>query len=143
MYFLHRRLLLLNAPQVLEPVKESLVQAYASEIQLAINQSQSKNVEDGVNNAISEMPGYKYPGVNLGKFVYPSVTKDNLDTFKQKAEEYKRYSGGYRSWMRYVEGPWGQTQLFRKQIYTRWAVILEEHGINPAEEGLTELVLDR
>ena len=147
MYFLHRRLLLLDVPQVLEPVKDSLVQAYTSEIQLAIDQSQSSDVEaaiDGaVYNAVTKIhPTINYYGVdtNLATFVYPRVSKNNLDTWKRKAEQYERYSGGYRTYMRYVEGPWGQTQLFRRWIYTRWAEILQEQGIAAAEEEFMELI---
>ena len=42
--------------------------------------------------------------------------------------------------MGYVEGPWGQTQLFRRWIYTRWAEILQEQGIAAAEEEFMELI---
>ena len=33
--------------------------------------------------------------------------------------------------------------MFRKEIYNRWSEILEEQGIDPADEGIRELVFDR
>ena len=68
-------------------------------------------IDGAVYNAVTKIhPTINYYGVdtNLATFVYPRVTKNNLDTWKRKAEQYERYSGGYRTYMRYVEGAGGR-----------------------------------
>ena len=132
LYFLQTHLLLLDAPQSLEPVKDSLAQVYASEIQLASNQSQSSNISSSIDEAVALLDeGALYPRIKPSTtFVIPQITKDNV------AARQSSLRPGYRL------GHWGQTQLFRKQIYTRWAEILREHDIDPAEEGFTQLVIE-
>ena len=120
MHMLQRRLLLLDVPQVLEPIKDSLVQAYEREIQLAIQQSQTWVIESKFSDGLREP-----------KVIMPQVTKDNVDDTQASLKPWRRL------------GLWGETQLFRKEIYNRWSEILEEQGIDPADGGLTELVFDR
>ena len=135
MYFLRSRLLLLDAPHTLQSIKDSLAQAYASEIQLAINQLQLQRTEaaidaavyDAVNNFHSTV-GYYKKQYSPTMYVIPQITKGNVDARQASLKPGRSLEG------------WGQTQLFRKQIYTRWSEILQEQGIDPAEEGFTELV---
>jgi hypothetical protein len=108
---LRNRLLLVDSPQSLEPIKDSLVHVYNTEIDLAMLQSYSYG--DG---RIEE------------SFVAPGVTKDNVEQYGKS----RNYTEVYPEWL--------ETQRFRKQIYTRWSEILVEQGIDPAEEGFRELV---
>ena len=116
---LHGRLLLLPAPQVLEPVKDSLAEVYAREVQI---------VRDQLHLDQQREIGFA--------LVMPTVTKDNIDTIKQEAQ----YEGAFSRLKQLVESPWARSQELRKQIYDRWAEILQEHNIDAAEEGFTELV---
>ena len=104
---LYRRILLLDSPQSMQAIKDSLNHIYDSEIE--------------------------HGGL------IPEVTKDNLDYWKAKAAEYPPYSTTYNYYMARVDSSWGQLQALRRDVYTRWAQLLREHGIDPAKEGLTGL----
>ena len=127
MRLLQKRLLLLDAPQSLHSVKESLVHAYTTEIELGVGHSARETGEPLMSSS----------------YVDPRVTKDNILDFKDRAEQFEKFSNRYQSYIWAFENQWGQTQLFRKEIYDRWSEILEKQGLDPAEEGLTDLVLDR
>ena len=118
MQSLYNRLLLLDVPQALEPIKDGLVQAYSSEIQLAREQTHLES-----------------------SLVWPRTTKDTLDAQIARAEQFDLYSHTYNFYMRQVTNRWAQVQLFRGQIYTRWVDILQEQGIDATKEGFADLVV--
>lgn len=203
---LKNRLSLLDCPQSLHSVKDSLSQIYSAEIEQA--QLQSELLMQGSNS---------HP------IVYPDVTKDNLDYWRQSRPKkvelhdegmtvyysepirkwwdvrqylnvamlrgleglwyrgesltpqveaqlkgvHQRYSFGqpnFNMWLKQIrslwedylevmnktggfdvatarlESDWFAIQEFRLEVYTHWAEILREHGIDPAQEGFTELV---
>ena len=123
MLSLRNRLLLLDVPQELEPVKDSLAAAYASEIDVGIRQGYF----DGGDGTLERSR------------VSPQVTKDNVAAIIEKAEQFRYRSREYNFQMSKAGGHWGQIQLFRQQIYIRWAAILQEQGVDSAKEGFTEL----
>jgi len=63
--------------------------------------------------------------------VLPPVNQYNVELW---LEEYESDSAFL------MKHPWVELQLLRIEVYTRWAEILREHGIDPAQEGFTELV---
>lgn len=110
---LRNRLLLLGCPQSTQSIKDALDQIYDSEIGLAESQSSQK-----------DLPWIPYFGSGL---VLCEVTKDNLSYWRQ-------YDA------KVVQSEWFKVQELRKDTYTRWAEILQEHGIDPVQEGFTELI---
>ncbi len=93
---LRKRLLFLDCPQSLQSIKQSLLEIYQLEIELAESEGETM-----------------------------SLTESMLK--------------GVTAWKAAQEG-FLPHQERRKDTYTRWAEILQEHDIDPAEEGFTELV---
>ena len=123
MLSLHSQILLLNVPQALTPVKDGLVSAYSLEIALSREHTHGEG------------------GAEYGHRIRPEVTKDNVEALIAYAEQFRRGSPEYGFNKSKVGGLWGQVQLFRGQIYTRWADILQEQGIDATKEGFTDLVV--
>ena len=122
MVSLQNKLLLLECPQSIQHIKDSLVYIYNSEISLAELEFQ---MEEENSNLVP------FFGT---RFVLPEVNQYNLELWKEK----------YESWQmpgvsQFMNHPWVKLQLLRRDVYTRWAEILREHGIDPAQEGFTEL----
>ena len=106
----------------LQPVKDSLVHAYASEIELAREQAQARDIEGVIDDAVYKLavrlsPKY-FDRARMSSLVFPQITKDNVDTVRARLK-----AGG-------TLNAWAQTQLFRQQIYARWAEILREQGMD-------------
>ena len=99
---------------------------------LVANTARTANdISDAVYQLYDLHDNFRSPNVYPSKFIMPQVTKDNVDDTQARLKPGRRL------------GLWGETQLFRKEIYNRWSEILEEQGIDPADEGLRELVFDR
>ena len=146
---LRNTLLLLDCPQSIQPIKDALLHVYDSEVQQALNQS-----------ALWEISGFALPGkytVDLGglgdqsvqiqsamlvnwgapirNLVYPEITRDSLDYWRQLAEQSE--VGPVKNLFKYkVETVWFNIQGFRQQTYSRWAELLQERGIDPIEAGV-------
>ena len=128
MVSLQNKLLLLECPQSIQHIKDSLVYIYNSEVQLAESDP---------------------------KLIRPDVTKDNIGYFqqefdrldqqiKQQVQQDPSYYNRQEFYMRdyyaiLLKSSWGQAQKLRRQLYYDWAETLREHGIDPAEEGFAEL----
>lgn len=123
MLSLRTRLLLLDCPQDMQVIKDSLVYIYNSEISLA-------ELEFQHNEEYS--PLVPFFG---NRFVLPEVNQYNIELWQVK----------YESWQMpevslFMNHPWVKLQLLRRDIYTRWAEILQEHDIDPLGEGFTGLI---
>ncbi len=101
---LRQRILLLDCPQSMQPIKDALVYIYNSEVELAEH----------------DLAG-------------PIINQDNLELWH---EDLSLNINFYIS----MDDPWLKLQLMRRDVYIRLAEILQEHGIDPAQEGFTELV---
>lgn len=100
---LTQKVLLLDCPQSIQSIKDSLVYIYTSEV-----------------------------GLDYTK-VYPDVTKDNV---KARIEIWSKYENISFGGTPFADALWVKLQLQRIDVYSRWAEILREHGIDPAKEGL-------
>lgn len=123
---LYQRLLLLDCPQSVQTIKDALSHIYDSEL---------------LTMALS---GYGQTNTGYGRAdtvdtVYADVTKDNVDQWKQRADAAKA-AGSRSPEQRYyadrVESRWGRLQVYRGEVYVRWAQLLRDHGIDPAKEGV-------
>lgn len=141
MQALYRKLLLLDCPHAIRSVRDILVHIYNSEIQLAELQSlrnRDKDLGDEVRLILWE------------------ITKDNFYDFEDEIawlnyrieqkieEEGPDYFGEENLTLGYfthlTQSSWGQLQKRRQQLYSGWVETLQEHGIDPAKEGFTELI---
>lgn len=95
MVSLRKRLLFLDCPQSLQSIKQSLLEIYQLEIELAESEGETMSLPEAMLQGIE-----KYKAAQEG--ILPHQER-------------------------------------RKDTYTRWAEILREHGIDPAQEGFTEL----
>lgn len=118
MVSLRNRLMLLNCPQSMQSIKSSLIQAYNSEIEQA-----QLECELEVNW-----------GDPIRKLVYPEITKDNLDCWRQLAQQSN--PGPVQDLYRYEVGTiWFGIQELRHNTYTLWADTLGEQQIDIQKEG--------
>lgn len=127
---LQGKLSLLACPQSLQPVKDTLDSIYSSEIQLYQSQRESDKQYKDTKGSES------YLGSSPETFIWPEVTKDNLDYLEQLA---KSGSDTVPSiyYLRELEGRWTQLQKLRRDTYIRWDEVLREHGVDPKEYGFT------
>jgi len=117
---LTNKLLLLDCPQSMQSIKDSLVSIYNSEIRQF--QLWQLNIASGVDDSF-----------------YLEVNWQNLDEWEQKSW-WLRYSNGGIAMRQMKDNAWYKAQSFRRDVYTQWAQILKDNGIDPAKEGLTDLV---
>jgi len=120
---LRKRLLFLDCPQSMQVIKDILNDIYSSEVELAERQIQGEEYPEGV----------PFFGNML---VLTEVDQHNIELW---IEEYKSWQFMASSSTLLMNHPWVELQLLRRDVYTRWAEILLEHGIDPVEEGFTEL----
>lgn len=123
---LRKRLLLVSCPQSTQSIKDALNQIYNSEIELAELQLIQK-----------DLPWIPHFGNGL---VLCEITKDNLSYWMQLAEQTPSWTALGMQYAKVVQSDWFKAQEFRLEVYTRWAEILKEHGVDPLEEGLTSLI---
>lgn len=131
MLSLHQRLLFLGCPPALRSIKDGLLYLYATEIELARLEEQLNSIRSE-SSALENKLTSGWTISSRQSLVCPSVTKDTVADWEETAD-----------WMEYrsgVCGQWGRTQELRLDIYTHWAGLLQEHGIDPTEEGFAELV---
>ena len=128
MVSLQNKLLLLECPQSLQPIKDTLVYIYNSEVQLAESDLKLIRPKDNKDN--------------IGYF------QQEFDRFDQQIKQQKQKDPNYYNQQEFrmrdyysflLKSPWVKLQLLRRDVYIRWTEILREHGIDPAEEGFTEL----
>lgn len=128
------RLLLLDSPQSMQPIKDLLTHIYESEIKefqlgAAAYRLASDRDASSIYGRTSDLPYLYLPDT--------SITKDNVNDLKQKAAT--------AQWdlvlQRRLAHPWAQLQSFRREVYIRWSQLLKEHSLDPAKEGFTALVL--
>lgn len=144
---LQTKLLLLDGPQSLQAIKDSLSYIYASEIEL-FYWEQAEDALDAYFNSYEpwKAPGYSsrpQPLFSLGRRggISLTVTYNNLDEWKQKFAESPPGSILSSSYSHTIDSTWFKLQSFRRDVYIRWSQILKGHGIDPAKEGFTALVL--
>ncbi|MBT9140266.1 MAG: hypothetical protein DDT30_00842 [Dehalococcoidia bacterium] len=122
------KLLMLDCPQSMQPVKDTLIYIYHSEIGQAQLQSQIRELQRELQSQIRELhPETLWRGGSIQELVYLEVTWDNLDHWRQKAQH------GHFFYSRMVKSIWFSLQESRRDIYVRWAEILQEHGIDPRD----------
>ncbi len=126
---LRKRLLFLDYSQSIQVIKDTLNDIYSSEVELAELQLQGEGYYVGAFDS-----GIPFFGAML---VLPEVNQQNIEFW---LEEYKSWQFPASSSTLLMNHPWVELQLLRRDVYTRWAEILREHGIDPAQEGFTELV---
>jgi hypothetical protein len=107
---LKNKLLLLNCPTCMQPIKDSLIEVYRLEIQAA---QHDRGTECG--------PGLPPPHYQF----YPRINHFNVGLVAPS------YDGSH--------SPWVIAQKLRRDTYIKWAEILEGHGIDPAKEGFYQL----
>ena len=127
---LQGELSLLACPQSLQSVKDTFDSIYSSEIQLYQSQRESDKQYKDTKGSES------YLGSSPETFIWPELTKDNLDYWEQLA---KAGSDTVPSayYLRELEGRWTQLQKLRRDTYIRWYEVLREHGVDPKEHGFT------
>jgi len=131
---LHPLVMALDSPQPMQIIKESLIYIYKTEWE---------EFEKGKTKWRESLKGKEED--YLWEFgVYPDVTMDNLDYLKQEAAKpYSPDSGEglleHSYFQHKVDNEWYKLQSFRRDVYTQWAQILKDNGIDPAKEGLTDL----
>ena len=116
MVSLRNRLLLLGCPQSTQSIKDALDQIYNSEINLAELEFQQGQEYLYFLRYFSQ------------RLVLPEVNIYNIEPWQARVGP------------TFLNHPLVKLQLLRRDTYTRWAEILREHGIDPAQEGFTELV---
>ncbi len=122
---LRKSLLFLDCPHSLQSVKDIFIHIYSSEIELVERQLKGEEY-------LSEPPyGPPVPYFIKSMLVLPPVNQYNVELW---LEEYDSDSAFL------MKHPWVELQLLRIEVYTRWAEILREYGIVPAQERFTELV---
>lgn len=126
MVTLRKQLLFLECPQSLQAIKQSLLEIYQVEIGLAEIQLDQEN-----------LPWLPTFGDRL---VLCELTIDNLSYWMQLAEQTPSWTALGMQYAKVVQSDWFKAQEFRLEVYTRWAEILKEHGVDPLEEGLTSLI---
>ena len=126
---LRNKLALLDCPSFLLDVKIMLLQAYELELE-----STETVTRQGFLEERKEVKGFN-----------PSINKDNAMDYQKMLLDKIRSTGanpfgpvGETLWKE-LHSPWVEAQLIRREAYERWAKILREHGIDPAEQGFTEL----
>ncbi|MDP3064852.1 MAG: hypothetical protein Q8O40_16870 [Chloroflexota bacterium] len=112
---LKARLSLLESPQALQHVKDSLVEAYRLEIEAAQLETQRE---------LSDINDTSQPQFS------PRIDRFNVDSYKK----------GQLPTTMSRDSPWVIAQELRRDTYAKWAQLLREHGIDPAKEGFTSLV---
>lgn len=123
MLSLRETALLLDCSQSMQVIKDALVYIYNSEINLA-------ELEFQYGEEYSPLVPFF-----LKRFVLPEVNQYNIELWQAK----------YESWQMpgislFMNHPWVKLQLLRRDVYTRWAEILQEYDIDPLEEGLMILI---
>jgi hypothetical protein len=119
---LTNKLLLLDCPQSIQSIKDSLISIYNSEI----HQFQLGQFKDTAN------------GVDSSFFL--EINWQNLDEWALEPCWLWNSNGGVA--MRQMkDSAWYQLQSFRRDVFTQWSQLLIQHGIDPAKEGFTDLVL--
>lgn len=132
------KLLMLDCPQSMQPVKNTLLHIYHAEIgQVQLQQLQSElwllELEVWELQAEEwEFPPWSGPIRNL---VYPEITKDNLDHWRQLKEQHGPVGAIHALYRHMVETVWFHLQESRRDIYVRWAEILQEHAVDAVKEG--------
>lgn len=126
---LRNKLALLDCPSFLLDVKIMLLQAYELELE-----STETVTRQGSLGEEEEVKGFN-----------PSINKDNAMDYQKMLLDKIRNTGanpfgpaGETLWKE-LHSPWVEAQLIRREAYERWAKILREHGIDPLEQGFTEL----
>jgi hypothetical protein len=121
---LRKRLMFLDCPQSMQVIKDILNDIYSSEVELAEFQLKGEEYS-------TLIPSF---GTML---ILPEVNQQNIEFW---LEYYKSRQFPASSSTLLLDHPWVELQLLRRDVYTRWAEIIREHGIDPAQEGFTELV---
>ncbi len=116
---LRNRVLFLDYPQSMQPIKDAFNYVYSSEVELAEREFQQGE---------EYWPFVPFIGNWL---VVPKVNQYNIEFWQEQQ---------FPTASPFLNHPWVKLQLLRREVYTRWAEILRQHGIDPAEEGFTELV---
>lgn len=120
---LRKRVLFLDYPQSMQLTKDAFNYIYSSEVELA-----EREFQQGEENS-NIVPFF---GTT---FVLTEVNQYNIELWQAK----------YESWQvpgvsQFMNHPWVKLPLLRREVYTRWAEILRQHGIDPAKEGFVELI---
>ena len=122
---LKRKLLFLNCPQAMQVIKDTMNEIYSSEVELAERQLDGEHY-------FSEPPfGPPIPHFIKSMLVLPEINQYNIELWLERYDSNSEFL---------MNHPWVELQLLRKDVYTHWAEILREHGIDPAQEGFTELL---
>ena len=128
MYELQGNLSLLTCPQSLQPIKDTLLYIYNSEIQLHQSQCEIDNIYKRSKDSqlyLSSIPE---------TFIWPEVTKDNIDYWKQMTNTVAIIPHSY--YLRKFESKWVNLQLLRRDVYIKWSEILEQYGLDkPVPSG--------
>ncbi|MBT9162147.1 MAG: hypothetical protein DDT27_00691 [Dehalococcoidia bacterium] len=130
------RLLMLDCPQSMQPVKDTLIYIYHSEIGQVQLQVEIGRLQEQIGRLQVEIRELQSEtlwagGGPIPKLVYPEVTWDNLDLWRQEMGQHAPLSPIHGFYKARVESVWFALQESRRDIYVRWAEILQEHGIDP------------
>ncbi len=122
---LRKRVLFLDYPQSMQPIKDTFNYIYSSEVELAEREFQQG---EEYYTGLPFDRGLSFWGKAL---VLPEVNQHNIEFWQEK-----------QVWdvSSFLNHPWVKLQLLRRDAYTSWAEILRQHGIDPAKEGFAELV---
>jgi len=118
------KLSLLDCPQSVQSIKDSLTSIYNSEIRQF--QLWQLNLTSGVASGVDHS-------------FYLEVNWENLDEWALKPWVSENYYG-VTTTLQMKDNAWYQLQSFRRDVYTQWLQLLKQHGIDPAKEGFTELI---
>lgn len=116
------KILLLDCPQSMQSIKDALDHIYNSEVELA--ELEFRHDEEYP----LRVPFFLKNGT---RFVLPEVNQYNIELWQEKQ---------FPTASSFMEHPWVELQLLRRDVYTRWVKILQEHDIDLLEEGFTSLI---
>lgn len=129
---LQSKLVLLASPRPLQPVKDALVSVYSSEIQLHQSQRESDKLYE--QSKVSQPYLNSFPET----FIWPEVTKDNIQYWDQLAKSGSDTVSG-QDYQRKLESRWVQVQKLRRDTYIRWSETLKQYGVDPQKYGFAGL----
>lgn len=135
MYSLKNKMALLDCPQSMQSIKDSLINIYESEIrQYQLSKAQSKSSNSNmlerplVESSGGSVTTGEFPTTSLGDTsFYPQVNYKNIDDYKNN------YSISKSEWYR--------IQSFHHDVIVKWSQLLKDSNIDAAKEGFTELII--
>jgi len=123
---LANRIVLLDCPQSLQPIKDALLRSYDME-------SKATEVEkdfwlDAHYDVRGNLQAYELRMTEHSDF-YPAIDIHNVQSLSED------------DWRRTMYPTWVEAQMFRLEVYDRWKEILEQYDIDLRKEGFIKLLI--